>query len=82
MSDTEIGKTYRDTVTGVVGVAKGKGSDPAARPHGASPNTPLQAVALTQLELRREHLNGEATAPQGHDMRWYDDARLEPVGEA
>lgn len=84
MCETEIGKCYRDTVSGVVGTARGKGADPAARPHGAGPGAPLQSVATTQLDLRPEHLCGEGPEghPQGHQLRWYDDLRLEPVGEA
>lgn len=73
---TEIGKTYRHTKSGKIGVALAQVVDPEGRAivnNGV--NTELLPVSLTQLQLLPNHIDNTS----GHDMRWFPDDHLEEV---
>ena len=73
---TEIGKKYRDTMTGAIGTATGQCVD-HDRPmvQGILLPNPVD-IPMTQIKLDPEHLD-DADGQRRHDNRWYPNDRLE-----
>ncbi len=84
---TEIGKRYRDRITGVIGAAMAQMVDES--PVTAGGKTAMARTPMTQLKLDPIHIEDHPdadldsaeykAAPKAFDRRWYDDERLETV---
>lgn len=75
---TEVGKKYRDKMTGAVGMATAQAMD-HDRPLMQGVLLPQAVdIPMTQIRLDPEHVE-DADGQRRHDNRWYPNDRLEQV---